>query len=274
MVDKPETRGEGDGPEVKQSSAPPIAGAAQSDIPQTHSQGQEEHASKTRQYTTYVAWPFVAIWRLFRWLFLWADDHDGGITALATVAIVVLTMFYVRYSRKQWIVMDGQLKEMKKASSQQQRIARVEFGEAIVNQSQLFVYRVDGRMRAEVKFQNTGKIDAMFIKVAAQMAFRDSDPGPSEYAIGFKDSFPNRLSPFDEKNGNRAVSTIEDQPIPSEYKTHRLYVWGKFSYEDSMGPKDSEMFCLWGPEQNWPDIFKNPLGYAGRWADCKTPASK
>jgi len=34
--------------------------------------------------------------------FGWADAHDGAITALATVAIVGLTYFYVTYSKEQW----------------------------------------------------------------------------------------------------------------------------------------------------------------------------
>jgi len=37
------------------------------------------------------------------WTFL--DNHSGSITAIATVAIVVLTFFYVSYSKRQWEAM-------------------------------------------------------------------------------------------------------------------------------------------------------------------------
>jgi len=47
----------------------------------------------------YAAWPFVALGRLVRRLFLLADKHNGGITALATIAIMALTGFYVSYSK-------------------------------------------------------------------------------------------------------------------------------------------------------------------------------
>jgi len=53
--------------------------------------------------------PFVAVWDFFRRGFLLADKHSGGITALATVAIVVLTVFYVKYSKHQWKTMQRQL---------------------------------------------------------------------------------------------------------------------------------------------------------------------
>lgn len=185
-----------------------------------------------------------------------------------TLVIAVSTTAYVIVSKKQ-------LTEMKNASILQRRIARLAYGEAIVNQSQLFVYRDEQgkQMRAELKFQNAGKADATFIKVAPQMAFRDSDPEPSEYSSEFKDAFPNLLSTFDEKKGNRALSVIENMPIPSDYKARKLYVWGKFRYEDSMGAKDSELFCLWGPDPTSPDIFAR-LGYGGNWVNCRTPANK
>jgi hypothetical protein len=40
--------------------------------------------------------------RRFMNVIRWADDHNGAITALATVLIAVLTIFYVSYAKKQW----------------------------------------------------------------------------------------------------------------------------------------------------------------------------
>jgi hypothetical protein len=42
------------------------------------------------------------IWARLRSGLIFADSHNGAITALATVAIVVLTFYYVTYSKKQW----------------------------------------------------------------------------------------------------------------------------------------------------------------------------
>lgn len=50
-------------------------------------------------------WSFIASWDVVRVLVGFLDRHSGTITALATVAIVVLTCFYVRYSKRQWETM-------------------------------------------------------------------------------------------------------------------------------------------------------------------------
>jgi hypothetical protein len=47
--------------------------------------------------------------RFFKAVFSFLDNNSGAITALATVAIVVLTFFYVRYSKRQWQIMVRQL---------------------------------------------------------------------------------------------------------------------------------------------------------------------
>jgi hypothetical protein len=47
-------------------------------------------------------WFRRSIWERLKTALAFADKHDGAITALATVAIVVLTYFYVSYSKQQW----------------------------------------------------------------------------------------------------------------------------------------------------------------------------
>src|SRR5271157_2983162 len=51
----------------------------------------------------------TVLWETFKRCIEFLDAHNGTITALATVAIVVLTGFYVRYSGRQWQVMEKQL---------------------------------------------------------------------------------------------------------------------------------------------------------------------
>lgn len=70
-----------------------------------------------------IVWPFIAARRLFGWLLRFLDEHDGSITALATVAIVVLTFVYVKYSKRQWQAMNGQLEEMRKSTKAAQDAA-------------------------------------------------------------------------------------------------------------------------------------------------------
>ncbi len=109
MVDEPEAGNEKNGAEIKESSTTLITGTAKGGTPETGSQSTTENAEETKDYTQYVARPFVALWRLVRWLFLRADKHNGGITALATIAIMALTGFYVSYSKKRWVTMQRQL---------------------------------------------------------------------------------------------------------------------------------------------------------------------
>jgi len=52
-----------------------------------------------------------------------AHKHSGGITAIATVAIVGLTFVYVKYSKKQWSVMSEQLTEMRASTKAAQDAA-------------------------------------------------------------------------------------------------------------------------------------------------------
>lgn len=53
------------------------------------------------------------------------QKYDGAITALATVAIVILTMVYVLYSKKQWETMSRQLDEMQKSDGLQKQVAKI-----------------------------------------------------------------------------------------------------------------------------------------------------
>ena len=60
--------------------------------------------------TEYAVWPFKILWKSVVCPFVgFLDQHDGSITALATIVIAFLTFNYVNYSRKQWDTMQQQL---------------------------------------------------------------------------------------------------------------------------------------------------------------------
>jgi hypothetical protein len=102
LTDKPEAGEKREEAQVKKPGSPPVAVAPEGDTPEIRSQDQTENTSNASPYAQHLVWPFASIWRLFRRAFLWADHHSGGLTALATIAIVVLTAFYVKYSKLQW----------------------------------------------------------------------------------------------------------------------------------------------------------------------------
>jgi hypothetical protein len=74
--------------------------------PTPTSQTQTEKAKNTTHSRGHIMRHLIAIGVRLMQAFLWCDKHDGGITALATIAIAVLTVVYVTYSKKQWIAME------------------------------------------------------------------------------------------------------------------------------------------------------------------------
>jgi len=119
MVDKPKTGTEGNKPQVEKPSAPVVSDTGRSSSPTSASQSKAENTSNRGKYAKYIVWPVIAMYRFLRGSFLLADQHSGGITALATVAIVVLTIFYVKYSKKQWETMQRQLNDSKAVQAAQ-----------------------------------------------------------------------------------------------------------------------------------------------------------
>ena len=102
LTDQPRTGGEGKEPKKEESGLPAITPAPVTGGPATASQGQATKAPKKSDYGQYVVPFLVACWRRVCIFPSFCDEHDGAITALATAAIVVLTTFYVSYSKKQW----------------------------------------------------------------------------------------------------------------------------------------------------------------------------
>jgi hypothetical protein len=80
--------------------------------------GKQEVPEQKRNYSQYGMRPLKAIGRGTIAVVRWTDRNSGFITVLATVAIAVLTFFYVRYSRAQWTVMSDTLRQAEQSSQQ------------------------------------------------------------------------------------------------------------------------------------------------------------
>jgi hypothetical protein len=108
-MDEPKAEGNGDHPEQEESRI--IGNSGQ--LPEPKSDSEANNTAKERHSRQHVMRSLETVgryigiingklWRGLKVGFNFADAHDGAITALATVAIVVLTYSYVSYSKKQW----------------------------------------------------------------------------------------------------------------------------------------------------------------------------
>jgi hypothetical protein len=111
LIDEPKSGGEGKTAD-KAESGLSVSTTPHSNPPGVASQPETGDPQKIKKEGEHIMWPLVAMWAGIKSLFDFLDRHDGSITALATVAIVVLTSFYVGYSQKQWEVMQGQLRQI------------------------------------------------------------------------------------------------------------------------------------------------------------------
>ncbi len=86
--------------------------------PEAPDSNKENKSDAPRTKSEYIFWPVIAIGRLARWCFLWLNDHDGAVVALATIVIAWLTFNYSDYAKKQWKSMERQadISEISQAS--------------------------------------------------------------------------------------------------------------------------------------------------------------
>lgn len=302
MIDEPQAGPDADQPEKGEANGTGVAATPARNIETASTPKQKTHyPGNSRKYAQYIVRPMKAIWRFLGSVVGFLDKYDGAITAIATVAIVALTFVYVRYSKRQWQVMSGQLEQMRQQLPQmqaatkaaqdnakaaqdtlenQKQIARLAYG-PIVEWNTLSVFHDDQvrQMWAKMTFQNDGKMRAKFIRVAVQIDFRKSIPTESDYR--FKDpadftfTAPSRLTTFT-KDELAYLTLDKKRSIPRDYKSQNLYVWGEIVYE-SFGTKDSSLFCIYGPTEGY-DIFDTQFsgskGYGGTWIECPTPEQK
>ena len=95
--------------------------------PETISKQEKRKPSRETHYGEYIMWfliliAFVAVF-YFKILRDFIDLHNGAVAAVATLAIMMLTAVYARYSRHQWQVMDGQLEQMRNQLPELQKAA-------------------------------------------------------------------------------------------------------------------------------------------------------
>jgi hypothetical protein len=96
------------------------------------------------------------------------DAHAGIISALATVAILVLTYFYVRYSKRQWKVMEQQLE-----------LSQRPWVSADVSMAQPLAFDQRGGVTGVVvRLRNVGHSVALYVSVWT--ALKVGAPDPSE----------------------------------------------------------------------------------------------
>jgi hypothetical protein len=114
--------------------------------PELERQNKPENPDEKPIYAGYIFFGSVtcaAIAALMFWsnsrVFL--DAHAGSISALATIAIMVLTFAYVIYAKSQWKVMDGQLKEMRDTGIQMGQQVEVMRGQLTATQDLVGAYR-------------------------------------------------------------------------------------------------------------------------------------
>ena len=105
MVDEPESSGRGD----KTTGTSPL--------PALTGQNQTNDTKKSVEDTKNVLWFFKTVRGLFQFL----DDNAGAVTAIATIAIAVLTWKYVTYSRGQLNVMKRQVEQIERQITDTER---------------------------------------------------------------------------------------------------------------------------------------------------------
>jgi len=309
MVDTPKRSGNGDEAKIKESGSAPVTDALSGTDPRANAKEQTQNSDQERSYSQYIVWPFVAVWKfLFKpiWKFFlkpigqFLDRHNTSVTAIATIVIGFLTYNYVKYSKEQWEVMNGQLEEMKKTRQDnrelvdlQKQIAKATFGAFVdLNREWMGVKHSEQSKKVWVAIQveNYGVTAADSVLVAASLAFRDSTPSKSERGnFTIADGKPIELStlpaiktsqniPDSQKIGNVPQAAV-NQVSPGEYprlkdERMRIYVWGKIYYKDLAGDSRPTDFCQYAPAKNAlealvTDYPNGPSGYPGPYKQCE-----
>jgi hypothetical protein len=112
----------------------------------------------------------IAVIHALKDAFRFLDAHAGVISALATVAIVFLTVFYVKYSKRQWKVMQKQLD-----------LSERPWVSADVSIAQPLVFDQRGGVTAiRVRLKNVGHSVALYVSVWTALKVGAPDPAEQE----------------------------------------------------------------------------------------------
>src|ERR1019366_3758941 len=102
LIDEPKAKDQGDEAEQRKGTKPSLTNSALSGAPTSTSEPQTDDTDKPAQKSDKIMRPLVTIRCVVSLAFGFLDRHNGSIAALATVAIVFLTGFYVWFSKQQW----------------------------------------------------------------------------------------------------------------------------------------------------------------------------
>lgn len=103
----------------------------------TRSADKQEKVEQHHFYAQYVVRPLKTVGRGIIAVVNWTDENNGFVTALATVAIAILTGVYVHYSRAQWKVMRDQLPDLHTSAEAAKDAAKAADASAKTAQQQL-----------------------------------------------------------------------------------------------------------------------------------------
>lgn len=266
LIDKPEGSDQGKEAQKEETRTPPIVEHPIGTLPATQPEEKTQAPSHAKQYAAKIAWPFVELYKLLRKGFLLADRHNGGITAIATAAIGVLTYMYVSSSADQVKL--------------QKAIAKVAYGAPFLgvrpDWTGLFDLGEGKKLRIVLHLQNNGKRDAGDVYGAMNVDFRERPPVPKFTTKDFKRAEPFALSPLiGAVVGPYAILRKEfDEPISAKQyasykaKTTKLYIWGQFTYSDFTGQQTKDDFCIFVSAEDVLTAGDDANGYSGPYNQC------
>jgi hypothetical protein len=253
MIDAPKTPKEDHEPQIEKSGTPPVDIASNSYTPASTDNAQAQNATTQKHYSQYVVGPLIAIFRLFRGFFRFFDEHHGGVTAVATIVISVLTFFYVRYSKHQWETMRETMK------IDQRAWVGIPSTETVGGVENTQPWRVGISFKSlHVVIRNTGKTPALKLRgeccAVLKVGFKEPIPDYAS-AVNMFPEYRNFTMMFPSGDvlpptGEQTIKVLPDGSgfggpyKPGEY-TPLLYVLGQFTYDDVFHEKRHHTtFCL------------------------------
>jgi hypothetical protein len=258
-INKPEASSKTNQPEQAKLSTPNFISGTLTYPPASASSAQTQNASERAKKGKHIMRFFIAVWIRIKRIFGFCDRHDGSITALATVAIVILTAFYVGYSKRQWIAMKGQLDQMKSQSDQSSVSLHQELRPYVsAARFQLIGEIVGGKkFHGTAEMFNSGKTPAIAVRACGDILITPSpEPLAEDYPCPSPDNPKRPLAsgpsifvlgsgvpmPVDSPGTEAVINSIRGAPpltLPDALSQGhlRMYFYGFVTYTDVILPK-------------------------------------
>jgi hypothetical protein len=241
--------------------------------PELISNHKKTNTNKKAHYGEYVIWFLIAL--SFTGIFLYGraldffDKHSGAVSAVGTIAIMLLTIAYVRYSRHQWRVMEKQL-----ALTRQQI---VNSQAAILGIRFDILYRfLPGEphgMRAIVEYR-FGSAIATDIYVTLNASWKDAHSlanigEPLHLEVNIPSISPQGTRSIVKMVPLAGLNTDTWEEIKHKIGPKTIGVSGKFRYTNGFDAVPEEHFCfIWYAH---PEVLGSSL--AGDFIECERYAS-